>query len=436
MSAAHSLYKTLEANPIIILQQARAMEFFELWLAGFVYLHLFTIHAFAQSCSVAPFAVQLRNCTFSSGAQSWGNLIEIGSPPQRICLVPSTVVNSTLISQFSLCAKSNTLDKNQCESLRGGFFNENSSSTWTESAIASFNDTRSNPTWDHFNAPGFTKVGFETLRFPGSTDVALYGAGVALNQFGNNSNAGMIGLGKTSVFLEDAVHQNKSPSRSWSLDSGSVSLVKPRNGELVIGGYNKARLDGSFRWSNVSKMSGDRPCPLRTVIKDMSVLLPNGTSFPLKSSAEDITACIEPYDNLFRFTSGMLFNWKQITGFSETLMNTYTDPALQTLAFTELGLPYASENALEWSLRITLDSGYSTTLPHYEMQKPLLGWNAIGEKEEVPGITNVAILNVPTGENEVPTLGKIFLSRVSCNHFSSSIFLTALVISVSRLRSR
>jgi len=367
----------------------------------------------SQSCPISPFAVQLRNCTFASGVEAWGNLVEIGSPPQRVCLIPSTVVNSTLVSQYSLCVKSNTLVMNQCESLRGGFFNENSSSTWTEADAANYNDSRSNPTWDHFNAPGFTKVGFETLRFPGN-DVVLYGAGVALNQFGNNSNAGMIGLGKDSVFLQDAVHQQMSPSKSWSLDSGSLSLVKPRNGELVVGGYNKARVDGSFRWSNISDMSGDRPCPLRTTIKDIKVQLPDGTTYPLKSSAEDITACIEPYDNLFRFTTGMLLNWKAITGFNQTLLQVYSEQTDQGLSFTELGLPYIAESALEWSLSITLDNGYSTTLPHYEIQKPLLGWNARGEKEAVPGITNIAILDTPTGSGEVPTLGKIFLCRVSC----------------------
>lgn len=161
-------------------------------------------------------------------------------------------------------------------------------------------------------------------------------------------------------------------------------------------------------------MSGDRPCPLRTVIKEISVLLPNGTSFPLKSSAEDITACIEPYDNLFRFTTGMLLNWKQITAFDESVMKVYSDPATggKNLSFTELGLPYAAGKTQDWSLTITLDNGYSTTLPHHEMQRPLMGWNAIGEKEVVENVTNLAILNAPTGEGEVPTLGRIFLSRV------------------------
>jgi len=336
----------------------------------------------------------------------------VGTPAQRLCLAPSTVINSTLVSQQSLCAVSDTLEPHKCEALRGGFFNENSSSTWTEASLSAYNDSRSNPTWEHFNAPGFTKVGFDKINVP-NTNVALYGAGIALNQYGNNSNAGMIGLGKDSVFLNDAVHQGRAGSKSWALDAGSQSLVRPRNGELVIGGYNAGRTDGSFSWSNISDMAGDRPCPLRTRIKQMSVTLGNGDVVSIQSSAEVIEACIEPYDNLFRFTPGMLLNWKQITSFNETIMDVYSNQEATNLSFTELGLPYDSNRVDDWSLTVTLDSGYTTTLPSFELQRPLLGFDNLGNKQAVPGITNIQILDAPTGSGEVPTLGKVFLSRVS-----------------------
>ncbi|KAH8881993.1 acid protease [Thozetella sp. PMI_491] len=352
----------------------------------------------------------MRNCTFASGVIAWGNLVEVGTPPQRLCLVPSTVINSTLVSQKSLCDVSNTLEPHKCEALRGGFFNENSSTTWTSAPLSSYNDTRSNPTWDHFNPPGFTKIGWDKINFP-NTNVALYGAGIALNQYGNNSNAGMIGLGKDSVFLNDTISQGRAGSRSWSLDAGSKSLSNPRNGELVIGGYNAARTDGSFSWSNVSDMAGDRPCPLRTTITDMSLTLSNGNIVPIKSSAELVDACIEPYDNLFRFTAGMLLNFKQITGFNETLMNVYNNEAANNLSFTELGLPYDSSRVDTWSLSITLANGYKTSLPADELQRPLFGFDNLGNQQAVPGITNLQILDVPTGQGEVPTLGRIFLSR-------------------------
>ncbi|KAK3322798.1 hypothetical protein B0H66DRAFT_214986 [Apodospora peruviana] len=368
----------------------------------------------AANCSNnATFAVSLRNCTFESGVIAWGNLVEVGTPPQRLCLVPSTVINSTLVSQQSLCEVSQTLEGNKCEALRGGFFNENSSTTWSDVSLKDYNDTRSNPTWEHFNPPGFTKVGYDRIVFPNTnTNVALYGAGIALNQYGNNSNAGMIGLGKNSVFLDDAVHQSRAGSKSWSLDAGSQSLVKPRNGELVIGGYNAARTDGSFSWAYVSDMAGDRPCPLRTKITGMTITMGNGDIIPIMSAAEVVEACIEPYDNLFRFTPGMLLNWKQITKFDEKFLDVYTrETANNNLSFTELGLPYNSTQVGDWSLSVTLDSGYKTTLPAYELQRPLLGFDNLGNKDAVPGVTNLQILNVPTGEGEVPTLGKIFLSR-------------------------
>ncbi len=372
-------------------------------------------------CPVQPFAIPLRNCTFDSGVVSWGALVEVGTPGQRLCLAPSTVINSTLVSQQSLCAISDPgMSKLKCESLRGGFFNENQSSTWTGASLAAFNSTRSDPTWAHFNPPGVTRVGYDTLHFPGggggsstTGERTLYGFGLALNERGNNSNAGMLGLGISSLFLDTAVRRNVSGARGWSLYSGSQSAERPRSGELVFGGYNAGRLDGSLRWRNVSDMAGDRPCPLRTTIADMYITLDNGTQVPLKSSGELIAACIEPYDNLFRFTPGMLLNWKQLTGFDDSLLGVYAPNNTQNLTFTEYGLPYNASRVAPWSLTVALDNGYTTTLPPHELQAPMRGWNRLGERAVVPGVVQVAILDTPTGRGEIPTLGKIFLSQVS-----------------------
>lgn len=299
----------------------------------------------------------------------------------------------------------------ECESLRGGFFNENTSSTWTGVSIKDYNSTRSDPTWAHFNPPGITKVGYETLHFPEGNGGTIPGFGLALNQLGNNSNVAMLGLGIDSLLLDTAVKMNVTPSRGWSMDAGSQSIDHPRSGELVLGGYNKGRLDGSLTWQDVSDMSGDRPCPLRTRITDMYITLGNATQIPLKSSSEIIQACIEPYDNVFRFTPGMLLNWKQITGFEDSMLDTFSTQNPQGLSFTENPLPYNSSKLFDWSLSITLDSGYTTTIPQYELMAPLRGWDVLGNKKVVPGVTAVGILKEPTGVGEIPTLGKVFLSQ-------------------------
>ncbi|KAH0562730.1 hypothetical protein GP486_002607 [Trichoglossum hirsutum] len=356
-----------------------------------------------------------------SGVTAFGILTEVGGPvTQRICLAPSTVVNSTLLSVETLCEISDpNMTHRECESLRGGFFDKQKSTTWKDSSLSDFNNTRQNPVWEHFNPPGITDVGYDTLRFPESSDLAFYGYGLALNTRGNVSNQGMLGLGTNSLFVERALNESRSPSRSWSLDSGSQSLANPRSGELVIGGYNRGRKDGTFVWTNISDLSGERPCPLRTKIKAMKIILTDGSEEPLMSGAETIEACIEPSllgvlntdDNIFRFTPSMLANLKDRTNFNPDLMRLYSTDNALNLTYTETGLLYSSANTKNWSLSMTLDSGYTTTLPHYEVQGPLRGWNAFGEKVVVPNTTMVAVLNTPTGDGEAPTLGKVFLSQ-------------------------
>jgi hypothetical protein len=246
------------------------------------------------SCSAPPFTAPLSNCTFAPGVTSFGILVEVGGPPtpQRLCLTPSTLVNSTLVSVDSLC--DSRMTQGECESVRGGLFDKKKSSTWKDVPLSQYNNTRQEGPWASLNPPGITDVGYDTLHIPGGNEVTLYGFGIALNVRGTASVTGMLGLGTESVFLDQVVAKNYAPSRSWSLDVGSQSAAQPRDGELVIGGYNKGRKDGNFVWHNVSDMSGDRPCPLRTTIKEMNIIMEDGGEKPMLSSSKAVEVCIEP----------------------------------------------------------------------------------------------------------------------------------------------
>ena len=261
---------------------------------------------------------------------------------------------------------------------------------------------------------GIKNIGYDDIRIRGSQDFILHSAGIALNQRGNQSNAGMLGLGLDSVFLDDVVAQNRSASRSWGLDAGSRSSTRGREGELVIGGWNEGRVDGDWWEFDVSDMNGGvRSCPLSVKMTDITLLSPDGgNETSLKDFSTTITACIEPYDNHFRWQAGMIDKWKTLTGFDQQLVDPYTTSD-QGLAFIEPGLPYEKSKAQGWQLRITLEGGYQTTITYDEMTRDLEGWNKNGVLERVPDISNVAILNIPIREDETPTLGKIFLSRVS-----------------------
>jgi hypothetical protein len=369
------------------------------------------------TCAGKPFAIAFGDCRLISNVVSWGALVQVGSPnPQRVCLIPSTVTNSTVVQQETLCDISKTPIQNQCESLRGGFYDENADPSWKAvSDPQNSNITRQNPTWDLFNPDGpLVKLGWDTVRYGSSDGVTLYGAGIAVNDKGNQSNLGMIGLGIESTFLSEAVAQGKSPSRSWGFDPGSTASPS-RTGELVIGGYNNARLDGPLTWANLSDMSGGRPCPLRTEIIATSIRLANGTKLDITSSGERYTACIEPYDSAFRWTPAMVANWKQVTNYNKSLSDVYA-AAGQNLSFVEPGLLYASDSIPEWDLEITISSGYRTVIPSKDFQRPLTGYNAQGDLQAVENVTNVAIFNESTTGGQVGTLGRIFLSRVSIRY--------------------
>lgn len=365
----------------------------------------------AEACSITPIVIPLGNCSLSSLVSSWGHLVEVGSPPARVCLSPSTVVNSTIINQLALCDLSDPpLIGNQCQSLRGGFYDQGSSRSWKE-GDETYKKTE-NPTWRHFNPDEeLNAFGYDTLSFP-DVGETFDNISIVPNSHAGQSNLGMIGLGKDSTFLQELVAQNASPSNSWGLDAGSQ--VFQRDGELVIGGINRARIGGNIQWEPISRMDGDRPCPLRTTIVDIRIQNASGAFTSLEStSGETSEACIEPYDNVFRLSPNYLQSWKRITGFNESLQSFYEDRE-RTLSFDEPGLLYNTSafDEGQWSLEITLESGFKTIIPYREMGRQLAGWNAVGESEAVEGMTSIAIFNKPTDAGEVPTLGKIFLSGV------------------------
>ena len=387
------------------------------------------------SCDVPPFALEIKEQSLNTGVMAWGILFQIGgSKPQRVSLVPSTVTNFTLVNQDikdGLCRLSNTSLQYQCESIRGGFYNQNESTTWRpQPDLKNSNISREEPTWDHFNREqtdpvtglrieGIKNIGYDDIRIRGGEGFTLHSAGIALNQRGNQSNAGMLGLSLDSVFLDDVVEQNRSASRSWGLDAGSRSSKRNRDGELVIGGWNEGRVDGDWKEFNVSTFDvtnmngGVRSCPLSVKIKELTLISADrNNEYHLKDFSDTITACIEPYDNHFRWQADMIEKWKTFTGFEQELVDPYTTGD-QGLAFIEPGLPYNKSKAQEWQLRITLEGGYETEIKYDEMTRDLQGWNKNGELDTVPGISNVAIFNTPIKVEETPTLGRTFLSRVS-----------------------
>ena len=65
-----------------------------------------------------------------------------------------------------------------------------------------------------------------------------------------------IGLAETSTFLQSLKDTGLIGARSWGLNSGSQSYATPRDGSLVLGGFDQASIDGNFQFTHGERLLG------------------------------------------------------------------------------------------------------------------------------------------------------------------------------------
>jgi hypothetical protein len=244
-----------------------------------------------------PFLLPLSNCTippnidFQYGVDSWGLQLSIAS--QNLCVVPSLVVNNTVITETELCTQNNDDSSTvaQCISRRGGTFNdEQGSSSYSNISVQSL---APDAVWGLFNLP-FGGAGNATVQLPSGITISDFPIALVLE--GQNLNANQLGLANTSVLLHSLVSAGLSSTMSFGLFPGSQSITQPRDGQIVFGGYDAALVDGSFTNYTMSNttVTGDRPCSLEVDVLGLTLRLPNGSDIDLLSPAELMPSCIEP----------------------------------------------------------------------------------------------------------------------------------------------
>ena len=260
-------------------------------------LSIVGIRAAAAQCSLPPQprSFHLGNCTTAEGVDSWGLLVGIGdsSVLQEVCLVPSTVVDSTLVQGVEVCSGDQNPNDTMpaCRSRRGGLFNHSVSSFTT---ISLDQILAPDPAWAAFSPfPNFTVAGNSTLFFPSDLSIGDFPIGVITD--GQNSSAGHLGLANNSVYLQLLVQGGLAPSMGFGLNVGSQSVALPRDGHLVIGGYDKSSVDGYFaNYSMEEVFQTRRVCSNQVVIESLKLRRPGLDDVNISSEDHPIPACIEP----------------------------------------------------------------------------------------------------------------------------------------------
>jgi hypothetical protein len=260
---------------------------------------LLVAHACAQTCLPPPtIELSLGNCTFiynDTEIDSYGILVSVGNPsnPQNICVMPSTVVNSTMLQSSEIC-DSDQLDnmtQPQCLSRRGGVVMRDVLPPALTDSLPGLN-----PGW-------VSLVSVDTTvpwQYAVQAAVQLRDQVITMTEGlitqGQQHTTSHLGLAESSPLLQSLNDAGLIGARSWGLNAGSQSYSSPRVGSLVLGGYDEESIQGNFFSYDIPVPNpplNDRPCPLKVKITELSMTVRN-TSTSMVGLANSLLACVEP----------------------------------------------------------------------------------------------------------------------------------------------
>ncbi len=268
----------------------------------------------AQDTCVSPtIRLKLSSCSIpgtgtATDVSAWGLLAGVGDSA-KLCMVPSTVVNSTILMSNEICEDpwlhgSPNLTLAQCRSRRGGFIQRSDFSSADITSPTEMERLKAlNPGWKKLMSLSGIN---DTFQHALQTDLHLSPTrkvtmvqGLATG--GQQSSLSHLGLGEQSELLGALKKAELIGARSWGLDSGSQSVLHPRDGSLILGGFDQGAYTGSL-WDfatheNETNELQDRPCPLQVTVSKLVINVNNANNADSKTY-EDTTNpskyCIEP----------------------------------------------------------------------------------------------------------------------------------------------
>ncbi|OCK81145.1 hypothetical protein K432DRAFT_381582 [Lepidopterella palustris CBS 459.81] len=384
----------------------------------------------SPNCSIPPLLLPVMNNTFSDGVGlNRGISLSIGTPGQLAGMRMTMNLNNTRLRNAADC---NVLAPNNsavvaCRGSSSSTFDPDLSTSWMPVLEGDWNvssiDFR--PTGN-----GTTVIqGYDKAVLSANNTAGLLIPGFPFEVWSDASspNKSALGLGADSSFLQSLAVLGYIPSKVLGLFYGSRSESRPYDGELVIGGYNNARISTGVSLTDF-EIGGSGAlsiaCPLQVLIKDI-VLGNSKGSFSVIETGSTIPACIDPLQAQFTFTSAMYARWESLTN------HTFDAPGDGSGNYTMQTYPLSAE-PLIGNLTITLSNGYTTVIPHYE----LLSHERGSDPEGKYAITNSSRLMAAVGTGltdygiDVPLLGGVYLSQnyLVVDYFKQKFSLAPAVI--------
>ncbi|KAI9858399.1 MAG: hypothetical protein M1813_007503 [Trichoglossum hirsutum] len=360
---------------------------------------LLALGARANNCSVKPLSLSITNVTLSDGiAINRGIFLQVGT--QVLGLRLTTNLNNTGLRNVRDCELGSPTNRSACLGSSGSIFAPQDSNTWQQVGLDEFAANVS--TIDPHAKGEAVIVGYDTVKFNEKVRVEGYPLEIWSNLTSTNRSG--LALGTGSSFLKKLLSVSAVPSRAFGIFYGSRSQSLSTDGVLTVGGLDFARVKGQG-WSNHSTgtQNLDYPCPLQVRIRDIRLNNTQGSFSLLADPQLTVPACIDPLQNAFTFTQAIYDRWANLT----------KHPANGSLpgepAFTSQTYPKDRE-PLIGTLTVTLDDGFETVIPHYELLSEERGTDIQGKYSVVNASRIMAAVSNDDAPS-VPILGGVYLSQ-------------------------
>jgi len=135
--------------------------------------------------------------------------------------------------------------------------------------------------------------GYDLATFTGGLQIRGFPFEVCSDQQATNWSG--FALGPESSSLKSLVDAGLAPSTAMGIFFGSRSENQPTDGNIIFGGYDQARVNGSFVDFPIWNQYLNTPCPLQVLIQDVQLNYINGSHSSLLADPESvIPAYIDP----------------------------------------------------------------------------------------------------------------------------------------------
>ncbi len=179
-------------------------------------------------------------------------------------------------------------------------------------------------------------------------NVTVYGTPIVVWSDNTPHNRTGFGLGGDSSTIHAFVKQGILPAypKQLGLFMGSRSEWAPYNGEIIVGGYDAARINGPLTWFPIGNRFPGLDCPLQVLLSDVTLQNMHGNQSLMSNTTTKVPACLDPIQNAFTFSDEMYAIWAALTNHTFT-----TNDGIITIYGSNLSL---GQREINW--RIDYDS--------------------------------------------------------------------------------